>query len=139
ERATCVNKKYPGQRRIDTCGCPDDGKLYPYTAGDTYTTGLVWFHGQHVVVKRGVKRFTGSGSVTTRRVRVVVRASSRWCGAPHNPWGYNMCVGSLIYSPDSAVCSYFACIASFWRGSGYMAECNDGTFSMSGGISGACS
>lgn len=62
------------------------------------------------------------------------------CGAPSNPYGYNFCSsGSLIYNPASGVCSYFDCIASFWNGSGYMAECSDGTFSMSGGNSGACS
>ena len=38
-----------------------------------------------------------------------------------------------------AVCSYFDCISNFSNGSGYMEECNDGTYSMSGGRRGACS
>lgn len=62
------------------------------------------------------------------------------CGAPANPWGYNFCGrGALIYSPAAGVCSYFNCIDNFDNGSGYMVECNDGTYSMSGGHRGACS
>lgn len=62
------------------------------------------------------------------------------CGAPPNPWGYNFCGGSLIYSPPSNFCSYFNCIASFWKSTlGYVDECNDGTYSHSGGRQGACS
>jgi hypothetical protein len=66
--------------------------------------------------------------------------AARTCGAPANPWGYNFCGrGSMISSPAADVCSYFDCIASFYNGTGYMAECNDGTYSMSGGRQGACS
>ncbi len=62
------------------------------------------------------------------------------CGAPQNPWGYNLCGrGQLIYNPNPSVCDYFDCISSFWNGSGYMTQCYDGTYSMSGGHSGACS
>ena len=62
------------------------------------------------------------------------------CGAPANPWGYNFCGrGSLIYSPAADVCSYFSCIANFANGVGYMIECSDSKYSMSGGRSGACS
>ncbi len=62
------------------------------------------------------------------------------CGAPKNPYGYNFChVGHTITSPHSGVCDYFNCIANFWNGRGYMVECVDATYSMSGGISGACS
>lgn len=61
------------------------------------------------------------------------------CGAPANPFGYNFCGGATITSPDPSVCDYFKCIASFWKGHGYMEECADGTYSMSGGIQGACS
>lgn len=56
-----------------------------------------------------------------------------------NPWCYNFTAGSLIYSPPSAFCDYFACISSFWSGSGFVNECNDGTYSKSGGHSGDCS
>lgn len=62
------------------------------------------------------------------------------CGAPSNPYGYNFCgVGGYVTSPPSDICDYFSCIGNFWNGRGYMVECNDGTYSMSGGISGACS
>jgi hypothetical protein len=54
--------------------------------------------------------------------------------------GYNLCGrGSLIYSPDPDTCSYFNCIGNFANGRGYMVECVDQTYSMSGGRSGACS
>jgi hypothetical protein len=65
------------------------------------------------------------------------------CGAPANPWGYNFCGGNTIYSPPSSFCSYFNCIKSFWNedipGDGYVVQCADGLFSLSGGESGACS
>ncbi len=62
------------------------------------------------------------------------------CGAPANPWGYNFCGGSYIYSPPSNFCSYFSCIASFWKSTnGYVEQCVDGMFSHSGGRQGSCS
>jgi hypothetical protein len=61
------------------------------------------------------------------------------CGAPANPWNYNYCGGSLITSPDSGICQYFACIGSFWNGTGYVVQCVDGKLSKSGGHSGVCS
>jgi hypothetical protein len=61
------------------------------------------------------------------------------CGAPPNPFGYNFCSGQNIYTPASDVCSYFGCIANFWNGVGFMEQCNDGMYSMSGGRRGACS
>jgi len=61
------------------------------------------------------------------------------CGAPQNPWGYNFCAGSTIGNPPSDFCSYFSCIKSFWNGTGYVEECQDGMYSLSGGHSGSCS
>lgn len=62
------------------------------------------------------------------------------CGAPSNPWGYNFCGGNFIYSPPGNFCSYFNCIPSFWKSTnGYVDECQDGTYSHSGGRQGACS
>ena len=62
------------------------------------------------------------------------------CGAPSNPDGYNFCgTGSYVTSPAGDVCSYFSCIDNFSNGRGYMVECKDGMYSMSGGIRGACS
>lgn len=57
-----------------------------------------------------------------------------------NPWGYDFSPGNLIYSPPSAFCSYFPCIASFWTSTnGYVVQCVDRKFSHSGGRQGVCS
>ena len=63
------------------------------------------------------------------------------CGAPNNPWGYNFCGGSgRVNSPPSDFCNYFNCMASFWQqATGYVEECNDGTYSHSGGQKAPCS
>lgn len=62
------------------------------------------------------------------------------CGAPPNPWGYTFCSGSTISSPPSNFCDVFTpCINSFWNGRGYVEQCQDGSYSKSGGISGSCS
>lgn len=60
-------------------------------------------------------------------------------GVNGNPWGYDFTPGNLIYDPPADFCSYFACISSFWNGRGFVNECNDETYSKSGGISGDCS
>jgi hypothetical protein len=61
----------------------------------------------------------------------------------NNPWCYNFTPGNLIYYPPSGFCNYFPCIASFYEpddpGDGYIVECNDGSYSQSGGERGACS
>ncbi len=63
-----------------------------------------------------------------------------YCGAPANPFRYTLCSGgSLITSPNPDTCLYFNCINNFDNGTGYMVECRDGTYSMSGGRPGACS
>lgn len=64
------------------------------------------------------------------------------CGAPKNPWGLTDCSGgSTVYQSNlpSGVCSVFDCIGNFPNGKGYMEECVDHTYTMSGGRSGACS
>jgi hypothetical protein len=62
------------------------------------------------------------------------------CGAPSNPWNYNFCGGGTISSPSSNFCNYFHCIPSFWQSTnGYVEECQDSTYSHSGGRSGSCS
>jgi len=60
-------------------------------------------------------------------------------GVNGNPWGYDFNPGNYITAPPSAFCSYFNCIASFWNGKGHVEECQDATYSKSGGISGSCS
>ncbi len=58
----------------------------------------------------------------------------------NNPWCYNFTPGNLIYNPNSAFCSYFACVSTFWTANhGYVAECANGSYTHSGGVSGACS
>jgi len=60
-------------------------------------------------------------------------------GAPWNPWGYDFESGNTISSPPSAFCNYFSCINNFPNGKGHVEECQDATYSKSGGISGSCS
>lgn len=61
----------------------------------------------------------------------------------NNPWCYNFSPGNLINYPPSGFCNYFNCIPTFYGsddpGDGYIIECQDGTYSQSGGESGACS
>jgi hypothetical protein len=83
---------------------------------------------------------TARPPATTPAPRPSTQVVLSTCGAPANPWGYNFCGrGSYIYNPSADVCSYFSCIANFTNGSGYMIQCTDGTYSMSGGHRGACS
>jgi hypothetical protein len=83
---------------------------------------------------------TASRKATAAPPKVSKPAPVSLCGAPANPWGYNFCGrGGLITAPAADVCSYFNCIANFPNGKGYMEECQDATFSRSGGRSGSCS
>jgi hypothetical protein len=57
-----------------------------------------------------------------------------------SPWGYSFEAGNLIYSPPGNFCGYFNCIPSFWdQTNGYVMECQDSTYSHSGGVQGSCS
>jgi hypothetical protein len=47
--------------------------------------------------------------------------------------------GSLSHAEDSTFCSNHECIANFPNGNGTVVKCSDGTWSHSGGLSGACS
>jgi len=72
------------------------------------------------------------------------KPTSKPCQAVNNnPWCFNFVPGNLIYNPPGNFCAYFNCISSFWQedvpGDGYVVECNDGTYSLSGGERGACS
>lgn len=68
-------------------------------------------------------------------------ATPKPTGVNGNPWGYNFSCCNYIYSPPSDFCGqYFTCIPSFWTSTnGYVEECQDGTYSHSGGRSGSCS
>lgn len=81
-----------------------------------------------------------SGASVTQIGAPAPSSASSLCGAPANPYGYNLCgVGSKVTAPQSDICDYFQCIDNFGNGNGYMVECNDGKYSMSGGIDGVCS
>lgn len=56
-----------------------------------------------------------------------------------NPWGYDFNPGTYITAPPTAFCTYFNCINNFWNGTGYVVECQDQMYSLSGGKRGACS
>jgi hypothetical protein len=47
--------------------------------------------------------------------------------------------GSTSNATDTRFCSTHSCIANFANGNGYIVQCNDGDWSHSGGLSGACS
>lgn len=58
----------------------------------------------------------------------------------NNPWCYNFSPGNYITNPPAAFCDYFSCVSTFWTATrGYVAECNNGAYTHSGGVSGACS
>lgn len=58
-----------------------------------------------------------------------------------NPYDYTLVnTGHLLYNPATDICNWLNCIASFWKSTnGYVDLCNDGTYSHSGGVQGACS
>jgi hypothetical protein len=60
-------------------------------------------------------------------------------GVNGNPWGYDFAPGAPIYNPPAAFCRYFSCIPNFPNGTGYVVECQDLMYSLSGGNRGACS
>jgi hypothetical protein len=77
---------------------------------------------------------------TAPRASQPTHTAAPTCGAPPNPYRLNFCGrGSKVYNPPADVCNYFECIPNFSNGHGYMVQCNDGTYSMSGGRPGTCS
>jgi cytoskeletal protein RodZ len=59
--------------------------------------------------------------------------------APNNPWGFDFNPGQTITNPPALFCSYFPCTTNFMAGTGYVVECSDGLYSLTGNTSGACS
>src|SRR5262249_48101650 len=58
----------------------------------------------------------------------------------NNPWCYTFFnTGNVITSPPSTFCSFFACIATSFKGTGYVIQCVDLKYSKSGGLTGQCS
>jgi hypothetical protein len=61
------------------------------------------------------------------------------CGAPANPYGYNFCGrGGLLFEPSRDVCTYVHCDDAFWQSDGFMVECADHAYALSGGEPDAC-
>jgi hypothetical protein len=64
-------------------------------------------------------------------------------GVNGNPWGYDFnSSGTPLTAPNAAFCDgrYFRCVTTFWtKTNGYVVQCNNGLFSHSGGVRGACS
>ena len=62
-------------------------------------------------------------------------------GVNGNPWGYDFnSSGTPLTAPNPAFCQYFRCVTTFWtKTNGYVVQCNNGSFSHSGGVRGACS
>jgi hypothetical protein len=50
-----------------------------------------------------------------------------------NPWGYNFACCKEIFEPPSDFCSFFSCVATFHSGTGYVVQCDDGLYSLTGG------
>jgi hypothetical protein len=84
-----------------------------------------------------------SKPVPTPAPRPTLTPAPKCVAVNNNPWCYDFNPGNLIYVPPSGFCNYFACISSFYApddpGDGYIVECSDGSYSQSGGESGACS
>jgi hypothetical protein len=61
------------------------------------------------------------------------------CGAPDNPYGYNFCGrGGLLFEPAGDICSFLRCDDAFWQSDGYLVECADHAYALSGGEPDAC-
>ena len=77
----------------------------------------------------------------TPKPRPTATPTPKYAAINGNPYDINFSCCTLIYSNHlpANVCNWFNCIANFFNGSGYMNECDDGTYSMSGGIRGDCS
>ncbi len=71
---------------------------------------------------------------------IQAQQTTQTCSNPScNPWGFNFHQSSLISHPPARFCSVFPCIANFWNGKGYVVECHDAKYSLSGGRRGVCS
>ena len=65
--------------------------------------------------------------------------SASTCGAPTNPWRFNFCGKGLpVDNPPNNFCSYFSCVSEFFKGGGYVVECTNGKYSLTGGTPEAC-
>lgn len=76
---------------------------------------------------------------TTRPAPSPTATAAALCGAPANPYGYNFCGrGSVVRHPPGDVCTYFTCGRDFWTGTGYLVQCRDSQFLLTGGRHESC-
>lgn len=82
-------------------------------------------------------------SKPTQPLKPTPTPKPRCVAVNNNPWCYDFNPGKLIYIPPNGFCNYFNCIPTFYAsddpGDGFIIECQDSTYSQSGGESGACS
>ena len=55
-----------------------------------------------------------------------------------NPWCYTFVSGRQILNPPTNFCTFFACAPQFFQGQGFVVQCQDLTFSKTGGTPSAC-
>lgn len=127
-------------------GCSPQGPSVVHGGSEQYFSCSAGFGGpatvastQPILASQRVKYFQSFNEVPGGAVGSLDLSQMACVPEVPNPWGYNFCGTTQIYSPPSDFCSYFNCIASFWSGIGFVVECSDQTFSKSGGRTGVCS
>lgn len=80
-----------------------------------------------------------SGTAVSPTATGAAARSADLCGAPANPYGYNLCGrGSPVDDWPPQVCSYFTCVADFGESGGHLVECGDHMLSTSGATGKGC-
>lgn len=116
-----------------------DSKTPSVRSTPTAQTGHATSTAAHTPTPTATQTLTRFPTATPIPTRKPTTAPTVPKGVNQNPWGYSFTPGSYIYNPPGSFCSYFNCISTFWNGKGYVVECQDNTYSKSGGISGSCS
>ena len=55
-----------------------------------------------------------------------------------NPWGYNFGCCKKIFTPPSDFCTWFTCVTTFYNGEGFVVQCDDLQYSLTGGTHQVC-
>jgi PASTA domain len=77
---------------------------------------------------RKVGEIVPVGSVVTLTIAIPIPPAING-----NPWGYNWGCCHQILDPPADFCSFFACVLTFHNGTGFVVQCEDGQFSLTGG------